>query len=111
MADFDELAEKAERGQWSVVPGTVRHGPAPAEAGRKAMLEPTGAADLAEATRIALGRPRLDTQHGPSPVWRGRATENLVQSPVSLVGAGCRSPWSSVKPSKDMCEPTADQRR
>lgn len=88
MADFDGLADKAERGQWSVVPGTVRHGPASAEAGRKAILEPTGAADLAEATRIALGRPRLDTQHGPSPVWRTRATENLDAAITGLAGRG-----------------------
>lgn len=77
MTNFDELAERAERGELTIIPGTVRVGSAAADAGRRALLDATGTSDLAEATRIALGRPRLDAGHGPSPVWRVRATENL----------------------------------
>lgn len=78
MTDYDELAERAERGELTVIEGTTRVGDDAAEAGRLALLEATGASSLKEATRIALGRPRLsDINHGPSPVWKVRATENL----------------------------------
>jgi len=78
MNDYDEMALKAERGELPVIAGTTVVGSAAAVAGRKMLLDATGASDLSEATLIALGRPRLSTAgRGPSPVWKVRATEDL----------------------------------
>lgn len=78
MKDYDELAGRAERGELPVIAGTALAGAEAAAAGRQMLLDATSASNIEEATQIALGRPRLSAAgHGPSPVWKVRATENL----------------------------------
>ena len=87
MNDYDELAGRAERGELPVIAGTVLAGAAAAAAGQQMLLEATGASNVDEATRIALGRPRVSAAgHGPSPVWKVRATENLDAEVTQIAG-------------------------
>jgi hypothetical protein len=87
MKDYDDLADQAERGELTEMPGTARVGAAAAAAGQQMLLDATGARNLAEATQIALGRPRLSSEaHGPSPVWKVRATENLDARVSQIAG-------------------------
>jgi len=80
----DELAGQAERGELPVIAGTALAG---AAAGRQMLLDATGASNVDEATQIALGRPRLSAAgHGPSPVWKVRATENLDAEVTQIAG-------------------------
>lgn len=51
-----------ERGELPPIPGTRLTGDAAAEAGRAALMEATGAATIGEASRLALGRPRVGTE-------------------------------------------------
>ncbi|MCL2422754.1 MAG: hypothetical protein FWD11_02490 [Micrococcales bacterium] len=62
----EELANRAERGELRIKPGTIRRDEPARQAGREAALEVTGASTLAEATRIALGRPPVGGAAGPS---------------------------------------------
>ncbi|WP_309619706.1 ribbon-helix-helix protein, CopG family [Salinibacterium sp.] len=87
MNDYDELARRAERGELPAIPDTVLVGAAAAASGRQMLLDATGANNIVEATQIALGRPRLsDAGHGPSPVWKVRATENLDAEVTQIAG-------------------------
>ena len=87
MNDYDELAGQAERGELPVISGTALVGAAAAAAGQQMLLDATGASNLKEATQIALGRPRLSAEgHGPSPVWKVRATENLDAEVTQIAG-------------------------
>jgi hypothetical protein len=62
------LKAPKQPGEMTVIEGTKRVGADAVEAGRLALLEATGASSLEEATRIALGRPRLsDISNGPLP--------------------------------------------
>ena len=76
MDEFDELADMAERGVLEPVSGTELRGRAAAQQGRSLLMTVTGTTALGEATRVALGRPRLDAA-GPSQVWRVRAGARL----------------------------------
>lgn len=78
MSDYEELARRAETGKLTVQPGTVRRGPAAAEAARAALLEATGTTSIDEATRFAVGRPSLSHEgQGRSPVVRARVPQAL----------------------------------
>lgn len=76
MSDYDELARRAEAGELTVKPGTVRRGPEAAEAARAALLDATGTTSLEDATRVAVGRPSLGHE-GRSPVVRARVPQAL----------------------------------
>lgn len=87
MNDYDELAGRAERGDLPVISGTALTGAAAAEAGQQMLLDASGASNIGEATRIALGRPRLSAAgNGPSPVWKVRATEKLDAEVTQIAG-------------------------
>lgn len=76
--NYDELAARAERGELLVVPGTERRGVDAAGAGRRLLMDATGADTWEEAATLALGRPTLaEGRRGPSPVWRLRTTPEL----------------------------------
>ncbi len=77
MTDYDELAARAERGDFTAIAGTAVTGDAAAEAGRRLLMESTGTASIEEATRVALGRPRLSSEAGPTSIWKVRAPEAL----------------------------------
>lgn len=66
--NYDKLAERAERGELSVKPGTVRRGPKAAEEAQRLLMEATGATSADELTRIALGRPTLGSK-GVRHLW------------------------------------------
>jgi hypothetical protein len=78
MSDYEELALLAEQGELPVIPNSGQRGSEAAAEGQRLLLESTGAVSLEEATRVALGRPRLsDDGKGPSPVWKVRTTGRL----------------------------------
>lgn len=77
--NYDKLAERAERGELSVKPGTVRRGPKAAEEAQRLLMEATGATSADELTRIALGRPTLGSKGGASPVVRARVPQALKE--------------------------------
>lgn len=74
---YEDLAARAERGELRAKPGTIKRGSAAREAARSALLEATGAASLEEATELALGRPRVGENTGPSPQVRTRVPQAL----------------------------------
>ncbi|MWV51616.1 ribbon-helix-helix protein, CopG family (plasmid) [Rathayibacter sp. VKM Ac-2803] len=79
MTDYDDLADRAERGQLAPAPGTALRGAAAADAARDALLAATGADSLENAVTIARGRPRLDAEEAAGPMWKVRATKPLDQ--------------------------------
>lgn len=94
MGEYDDLADLAQRGKLDSKPGTTRRGRAAADGGRRALTAATGQATLADATRVALGRPRLGSE-GPSPVWRVRASADL-DAQVRALAARKHVPLSQV---------------
>lgn len=75
--DYDDLAARAEAGDLQPVSGTALRGAGAAGTGRAALLAATGADNVEDATRIALGRPRLGEDRRPSAVWKVRASAQL----------------------------------
>ena len=82
--NYDKLAERAERGELSVKPGTVRRGPKAAEEAQRLLMEATGATSADELTRIALGRPTLGSKGAASPVVRARVSPALKDRVAEL---------------------------
>lgn len=74
---YDELAERAERGQLQAIPGTILQGAPAAAAGRAALLDATGAGTIDDAIELALGRPPLGQGKPSTTTWRIRTTESL----------------------------------
>lgn len=75
---YAQLAERAERGEFAVKPGTVQRGEAAATAGRALLLDATGASTIEEATQVALGRPRLGEEGRPeTATWKVRTPAAL----------------------------------
>ncbi len=75
---YDDLAERAERGQLRPVPGTARGGDAAGHAEvAQLLMDATGAPTLREAVHLAAGRPPVGTKRGPSPVVRARVPQDL----------------------------------
>ncbi len=75
--NYEELSARAERGDLPVKPGTVRRGSAATQEAQRNFFEATGATNMDELTRIALGRPSVGTQTGASPVVRARVPQSL----------------------------------
>ncbi|MBW0254418.1 MULTISPECIES: ribbon-helix-helix protein, CopG family [unclassified Cellulomonas] len=94
MSEYDELADRAQRGEMTSKPGTARRGPSAAEAGRQMLMQATGQNDPDEAVRVALGRPRLGSE-GPSPVWKVRASAQL-DAQVRAAAAARHVPMSQL---------------
>lgn len=84
MTNQDELAARAERGELKVKPGTVRRGAAARSAARDSLMEATGADTVAEALQLAVGRPRVGTEGGQSPVVRARVPQDLKDDVTTL---------------------------
>jgi hypothetical protein len=82
--DYDDLAARAEGGDLTPIPGTVRTAAEAAAAGRAALLAVTGADTIEEATRLALGRPRVGEARRPSVVWKVRASPQLDKLATDL---------------------------
>lgn len=79
MTQYDELAERAERGELRVKPGTERQGPEAATEAKRLLFEATGTTSDAELTRVALGRPAVGAKKGESPVVRARVPRELKE--------------------------------
>ncbi len=94
MSEYDELADRAERGDLASKPGTARRGADAAAAGQRALMAATGQGTLEDATLVALGRPRLGGD-GPSIVWRVRAGAHL-DAQVRALAAQKHVPVSQV---------------
>lgn len=77
--DYNKLADRAERGELKVKPGTERRGSEAADDARRLLMEATGATSTAELMHIALGRPALGTKGGASPVVRARVPQALKE--------------------------------
>lgn len=65
--NYDDLAARAERGELTVKPGTVRRGSEAVAEAQRNLIEATGATSLDELTRITLGRPSVGAKGGASP--------------------------------------------
>jgi len=76
-SNYDRLAERAERSDLTVKPGTERRGAAAADEAQRLLRQATGAASADELRRIVLGRPSLGTNGGASPVLRARVPQAL----------------------------------
>ncbi len=75
--NYDKLAERGERGDLKVKPGTVRRGPEAADEAQRLLMDVTGATSADELTRIVLGRPNVGAKGGASPVVRARVPQAL----------------------------------
>ena len=75
--DWDALAEQAEAGTLVPVAGTALYGEAAAAAGREILMAATGTTTIEEATRVALGRPRLGAPLEENVTWKVRAPSAL----------------------------------
>lgn len=76
-SDYNELAASAAAGALPPVPGTQLQGPKAAEAGRRLLMEATGASTPEETAQVALGRPRVGEARSTTHVWKVRAPEQL----------------------------------
>lgn len=65
IAEFEELADFAERGELHPIPGTTVRGEAARQEARELMMSATGAETPEEAARRAVGRPRAGESAGP----------------------------------------------
>lgn len=81
---YDDLAARAERGELTVKPGTVRRGADAAAEAQRLLMEATGATTAGDAARIALGRPSLGAAGGASPVVRARVPQALKDQVTEL---------------------------
>ena len=77
MSTYDEVADAAQRGRLRPVEGTRTTGREAADAAAADLLAATGAEDLDQGVELALGRPRVGEERGPSPMWRVRAPQDL----------------------------------
>ncbi len=75
--DWNKLADAAEAGELRPIAGETTRGDEAAASGRAFLLAATGAGTIEDATRIALGRPRLDEERSETVLWRVRATAGL----------------------------------
>lgn len=82
--NYDDLAARAERGDLTVKPGTVRRGAEAAAEAQRSLIEATGATSADELTRIVLGRPSIGAKAGASPVVRARVPQALKDRVVEL---------------------------
>ena len=82
--DYDELADAAEQGRLRPVAGTRVSGADAAAAAAADLKAATGADDLDQAVTLALGRPPLGRERGPSPMWRVRADPALYAAVQDL---------------------------
>lgn len=73
--EYAALAAAAERGELTPA-GTATHGPDAAQIGRQLVFAATGTHTTEEATRVALGRPRLDDSR-ETRTWKVRAPAPL----------------------------------
>jgi hypothetical protein len=84
--DYDDLAARAEAGELQPLPGTRKRDGEAAEAGRNTLMLATGTNTIEEATRVALGRPRLEQEtRGTNVYWKVRPTPQLDQMAKSFV--------------------------
>lgn len=82
--NYDELAARAERGELKVVPGTERHGAEAMQQAREELLAASGATSPEEFIRMAMGRPPVGENRGPSPVVRARVPQALKDQVIEL---------------------------
>ena len=85
---YDALAEKAERGQLRPIASTIKRG-ASASA-TDLLLEATGASGPEEITKLAVGRPPVGAERGPSPTVRARVPRALKDRVVTLSNVQAR---------------------
>lgn len=75
--DYNALANQAERGVLTVKPGTVRRGPDSRAESQRLLMAATDASTVEEVARVAVGRPRLGSPGGQSPMVRARVPQSL----------------------------------
>jgi hypothetical protein len=84
--DYDALAARAEAGELRSIPGTTTRAADAPNAGRDLLMLATGTNSIEEATRVALGRPRLDAEPREKKLyWKVRPTEQLDEMVKSFV--------------------------
>lgn len=81
----EALARRAERGELAVKPGTVRKGDDEAHGEmQRLLMDATDTATVEDATKLAVGRPRVGAKTGASPVVRARVPQVLKESVTAL---------------------------
>lgn len=76
MKRYDELADRAERGELRPT-GQPLHGGGAAAAGQAMLLRATGTRSLDDAVEVTLGRPRLGESKKTVQPWRVKPTADL----------------------------------
>ncbi len=72
-----ELADAAERGELTPIPGRELRGREAAEAARAILMSATGTTNAEDAARVALGRPRVGEVRPETRHWRLRVPAHL----------------------------------
>lgn len=75
--DFEALADQAEAGELSPIPGTIRRGEEARAETARLLMQATGATRPEDVIPLAMGRPRVGTESGPSPQVRTRVPQAL----------------------------------
>ena len=68
--EYETLADRAEAGELSIIPGTIRRGAEARAEATRLLMEATGAQRVEDVIPLAVGRPRAGQESGPSPTVR-----------------------------------------
>ncbi len=82
--DYEALADRAEAGELTPIPGTLRRDDAAREETVRMLMEATGAARMEDVIPLAVGRPRVGQESGPSPTVRTRVPQALKERLAAL---------------------------
>lgn len=77
LAEFEALADAAERGELTPLPDAHPRGQEGVEFFKAALMAATGASSPEEAASLALGRPRVGEPRRETRQWRIRAAADL----------------------------------
>ena len=77
LAQYEALADAAERGELTPLPGAHPRGQEGVDVFKAALMAATGAPSPEEAARLALGRPRVGETRRETRQWRIRAAADL----------------------------------
>ena len=82
--NFEALADQAEAGELTPIPGTIRRGADARAETARLLMQATGATRPEDVIPLAMGRPRVGTESGPSPQVRTRVPQALKDQLAEL---------------------------
>lgn len=89
--NHDALADRAERGELTIKPGTVRRDDASRAEAQRLLMEATDTSTVDDAIRVGVGRPPVGTERGASPVVRGRVPQAIKDAIGEIMAAENRT--------------------